>query len=538
MTTSTDRPPLVPGISDLSPLHVGGFGAVYRGYQHRSDRWVAVKVIVSKEPDAVRVRRFERECSILGEVTDQRYALRLYDSGYLHGGSPYLVTELCTGGSLAERLAQQGRRPVGEVVDVGRWIGAVLRRMHGAGLLHRDVKPGNILFRADGDPVLADFGMAMRAGGADTGPALASPGHTAPEALTERRWTPAADVFALGSTLSTALTGVLPDPWADAYEEIVHARLSALLRQMLAVEPALRPSAGEVVERLTRIASGAPVFSAEQVSAPRPPQGNSYVPPVTQRVTGPADGTPPWWGGRPGAWWRRASSRARLLGAGAAVGVLAVVAAMIVTGWPFAGRSVSRLSEAGSPIQPAAASSPDERASRAPTPSPSAPTPAAPKPTGTPGGRAGGVVPTNFHIVHAAQGLVAAVPAGWTIGAVSGTSELRAADPRKPGAFLQFGGYRPGHTTQLGRVRGYAANVRSQSRNYRQLRIAGLTFGHSPDAVDWEYIYDTAGGPRHAYGRYWRIGTAEYVAYANAPADQWGAMLRTFRVLLASARPQ
>jgi hypothetical protein len=100
---------------------------------------------------------------------------------------------------------------------------------------------------------------------------------------------------------------------------------------------------------------------------------------------------------------------------------------------------------------------------------------------------------------------------------------------------VQFGGYRPAERTQLDRVRGYANTPRT---GYHAIRLAPVSFGSSPDAVDWEYTYVSGIGTRHAHGRYWRQGAAEYVVYANAPAGQWTGLAGVFQVLLSTAQPR
>ena len=134
----------------------------------------------------------------------------------------------------------------------------------------------------------------------------------------------------------------------------------------------------------------------------------------------------------------------------------------------------------------------------------------------------------------AAQGLRVAVPQGWPLRPVPGTAELRAVDPQHPARFVQVGGYRPGHASQLARVRGYAS---TESAGYRQIHLDRVDYGASPDAVDWEYTYPAGGTDQHAEGRYWRLGGAEYVVYASAPAADWSDVQPVFAVLVATARP-
>ncbi len=524
---SAPAPPRVIGVSDLAVLHQGGFGIVYRGYQQQLDRWVAVKVIGDAEPERVRVRRFERECAIMGRLSGQRHVLRVHDSGYLHGGSPYLVTELCLRGSLADRLGREGRLPAAEVVTLARAIGGVLASMHTGGLLHRDVKPGNILFRDSGESVLADFGLAAPVAESDAEPPAASPTFTAPEARDVGTWTPAADVYALGATLRAALggsSGTTQDAGA----------LHALVNRMLAPDPSARPAAADAVAELAadpapttgtvdRSVAGAPFLAPGPPPAfgPLPAPGSTaVVDEPTQLKSAEQPDRPPW------------LRRARLV-AGIPLAVLVtVVATSLLTGWPVrhAPRSAASVAVTTPAPAPSAAA---PRGGTAGTPS-AVPSPAGSPAAALPGKPGGGTAPAGSRWVAAAQGLRVAVPQGWPLRPVPGTAELRAVDPQRPARFVQVGGYRPGHASQLARVRGYAS---TESAGYRQIHLDRVDYGASPDAVDWEYTYLAGGTDQRAEGRYWRLGGAEYVVYASAPAADWSDVQPVFAVLVATARP-
>jgi serine/threonine protein kinase len=240
--------PLVPGVVDLSPLRAGGFAVVHRGYQRDLDRWVAVKVITG-DPDVASLRRFERECAIAGRLCDNPNALTVYGCGHLDDGRPYLLTELCEGGSLADLVAGGAPLPVERVVAIGSGIGALLARMHATGVVHRDVKPANILLRACGEAVLADFGLALRHDDADLGPHAFSPSHAAPEILAGQVHAPAADVYALGSTLYTLLFGEPKRP-TPPHRADLDGAIVAVVLATLAPEARDRPTAAEVVRRL------------------------------------------------------------------------------------------------------------------------------------------------------------------------------------------------------------------------------------------------------------------------------------------------
>ena len=307
--------------------------------------------------------------------------------------------------------------------------------------------------------------------------------------------------------------------------------LHALVTRMLAPDPSARPTAAEVVAELgaspvttsgtaDRSVADGPFPALRPLPAPGPlPPGSSAVidEPTQVKAAEPPDGRH----------WPR---RVPLVAAIPLAVLVAVVATFLLTGRPVgpAPRSAASVAPTGLAPAPTAAARGGGTA-RTPSAAPSG-SPAASSPATT----AGDTAPAGYRWVAAAQGLRVAVPQRWPLHPVPGTAELRAVDPQHPARFVQVGGYRPGHTSQLARVRGYAS---TESAGYRQIHLEQVGYGASPDAVDWEYIYLAGGADRHAEGRYWRLGGAEYVVYASAPAADWSGMRRVFAVLVATARP-
>ncbi len=199
----------------LSELGRGGMGVVYRA---RSDdgREVALKVLARTEP--AHLARFEREQRLLSSFQEADGFVPLLDSGSA-GGTPYVVMPLVPGGTLRGRLAERGRLTADETAALGRGLGAALGRAHERGVVHRDVKPENILFASDGRPLLADLGLAKHfdrgASGASasvslsrTGEGRGTAGYMPPEQISDATHVgPAADVFALGAVLYECLAG-------------------------------------------------------------------------------------------------------------------------------------------------------------------------------------------------------------------------------------------------------------------------------------------------------------------------------------------
>ncbi|MGH9188019.1 MAG: serine/threonine-protein kinase, partial [Acidimicrobiales bacterium] len=216
-------PPHIEGYSDLVAIGHGGSATVYRAEQDDFDRLVAIKVLHVDAADRRTQRRFSRERALGGRLSGHPNVMTVYDSGFLDGRYPYLAMEHFELGSLADRLAARGPLDVETVLHVGVRIAGALGSAHLAGIVHRDVKPQNILMSRFGEPVLADFGIAaVTEAGVSMTTAL-TPVHAAPELLEGKTPTPAADVFALGSTLHTLLAG--SPPFAGPPDEGVLAQL-------------------------------------------------------------------------------------------------------------------------------------------------------------------------------------------------------------------------------------------------------------------------------------------------------------------------
>jgi hypothetical protein len=227
----------VPGFTELEPLGGGGFGLVFRARQETVGRLVALKLLPPGVVDDRRLRRFRRECQALGRLSGHPNVVTILDSGRTSSGWPYIAMDLYEGGSLHDRLARQGRLPVEDVLRVGVRIAGALAAAHAAGILHRDVKPGNILVSRYGEPALADFGIAtLRETLEVTSPPDGlTPLHVAPEIVEGGPPSVAADVYALGSTLYQLLAG------RSAFEREDGGGIGPLLLRILSERPAPIP---------------------------------------------------------------------------------------------------------------------------------------------------------------------------------------------------------------------------------------------------------------------------------------------------------
>lgn len=207
--------PQIPGLTELRPLGAGGFATVYRAHQQQLGRDVAVKIDNRALHDERDRRRFLREARAAAKLSGHPHVVGVHDANITPQGTPYLVMELCTGGSLADRLEKQGRLPHEQVRELGIKLADALAAAHAEGVLHRDIKPGNILVDRYGTPKVADFGLAAlldaQGGSTVTRDAL-SPSFAPPEAFAMAQPTPQADVYSLAATLYTLLAGRPPRP--------------------------------------------------------------------------------------------------------------------------------------------------------------------------------------------------------------------------------------------------------------------------------------------------------------------------------------
>jgi eukaryotic-like serine/threonine-protein kinase len=253
---------LADGRYQLGPiLGSGGMGLVRRASDGVLEREVAVKLLadnLAADPDAR--ERFLREARAAARITDP-HVVAVYDVGE-EAGRPYLVMELVDGPSLADVLRSDGPLPPAAVLDIAAGALAGLVRAHAAGLLHRDVKPGNLLRSPDGRVRLTDFGVAEAAdapGLTNTGFVIGTKDYLAPERRRGEPASPASDLYALGVTLAELSTGRPPEPGEEPSLPPQTPRpLRHLLEATLHVDPSERPSSAAAALALLDPATGAP----------------------------------------------------------------------------------------------------------------------------------------------------------------------------------------------------------------------------------------------------------------------------------------
>lgn len=249
----------------------GGMADVYRAHDQTLGRDVAVKVLRDRAPDPTDRARFVAEAQTLARLNHPNL-VTILDAG-VSGEHPYLVLELVTGSSLAAALKQAGAPGLapGRVLHIGAQIAAALAHCHAAGIVHRDVKPGNILVDADDRTLLTDFGISRLldegAHQTKTGFTIGTASYLAPEQVQGDELTPAVDLYALGLVLLEACTG--RREYSGSPVEAAVARLhrapsipadlptglAEILRSLLHTDPSLRPTAGEAARALATGAS-------------------------------------------------------------------------------------------------------------------------------------------------------------------------------------------------------------------------------------------------------------------------------------------
>ena len=199
------------GFDDAREIGRGGFGVVFRCRQRSLDRDVAVKVLTSSvDPD--NLERFFREQRAMGRLSGHPNIVHILQVGTTESGSSYLVMPYCSQDSVDTRIRRDGPLAWAEALRLGVKMCGALETAHRLDVLHRDVKPANILVTDYGEPQLTDFGIAHMAGAFQTnaGTVTGSPAFTAPEVLAGDPPTSASDVYSLGATLFCAITGHAP----------------------------------------------------------------------------------------------------------------------------------------------------------------------------------------------------------------------------------------------------------------------------------------------------------------------------------------
>ena len=221
-----------------SLLGAGGMAAVYRARDSELDRPVAIKILAEHlATDASFRERFVREARMAGRLAHPNI-VHVYDAGE-DNGRPFIVMEYVEGRTLADELREHEKLAPARVVDLALQVCGGLEHAHAAGLVHRDVKPGNLLLRADGTVKIADFGIARAAESTkltQIGSVLGTAAYLSPEQAAGEPVTAAADIYSLGCVLYEALTGRTPYTF-DSLPDLVMKHRGEPIRPLRELEP-------------------------------------------------------------------------------------------------------------------------------------------------------------------------------------------------------------------------------------------------------------------------------------------------------------
>jgi len=254
----------------LSPIGSGGVATVYKAIDLLLNRYLALKILPKKlSADPEVVNNFSREAR--AAAVNHPNVAQVYSFGE-HGGQYYLAMELLERGSLDDRITKLGRLPEADALSIGIQIASALRTASRRGLLHRDVKPGNVLFNENDVPKIVDFGLARHdkgEGGEAPERVWGTPYYVAPEKLRDQPEDFRSDIYSLGATLFHALAGRPPFDAATTGEVVtkhatqpafslsryapgVHDRTARVVGRMLAKDPSERhQSYDELIRELT-----------------------------------------------------------------------------------------------------------------------------------------------------------------------------------------------------------------------------------------------------------------------------------------------
>ncbi|GHE48718.1 MULTISPECIES: bifunctional serine/threonine-protein kinase/glutamate ABC transporter substrate-binding protein [Streptomyces] len=283
----------------LEPVGSGGMGEVWKSYDRRLRRFVAVKGLLdttAASPDTKRaaLQRARREAEALAKIEHQN-VVTVHDQ-IETADQVWIVMKLLEGRSLADLLSRDGVLGVPRAADIGLQMAQGLRAVHEAAVLHRDVKPGNVLVRDGGQVVLVDFGIATFEG-ADRvtryGGVIGTPPYLAPELFAPGSPGPtrASDLWALGVTLYEMVEGRLPFAGREVWEVQAHIQqapepvfryagpLGPVIRALLVTDPAGRPDAASAEEMLREVLA--------EPGTPPPARAAGSTPPPTAPTTPP-----------------------------------------------------------------------------------------------------------------------------------------------------------------------------------------------------------------------------------------------------------
>ena len=524
----------------------GGMGVVWAGRDEVLQRPVAVKEVIP--PPGVDAA--EREALRARTMREARTAARISADGAVaifdvveEDGRPWIVMEALPPRTLHDVVTERGMLPPDEVAAIGVDLLAGLAAAHAAGILHRDVKPGNVMFRSGtsgGRAVLGDFGIAHFDGDStltSTGMVMGSPAYVAPERAHGKPASAASDLWSLGITLWTALEGRSPFERDNALATLTavitedappapHAGpLAPALEGLLRKDPADRLDAATVRELLQAVLTPLTDTAAMPAVAPSPAAG----PPVPVPLPGPTEA------GRsdvavptPGAdGTERVGPRRRWLVPLAALLAGALVALAVVL-WNPGGDD--RTPDAGA--SPSATEPSSDAGASEPAPSEGGGSQASSAPAQTTPAQA--AVPDGFEVWTDPTGFSVAVPAGWQAEREGPRVYLR--DPDSS-AYLLVDQTDDPADDPVADWQQQEPSVAERLENYERVgEIEAVEF-RGWEAADWQFVFGEDQGTRVLNRNVVTAPDQAYALYWSVPASQWEDLLPVHEQVVASFQP-
>ncbi|WP_333775959.1 serine/threonine-protein kinase [Streptomyces sp. IBSBF 3136] len=538
----------------------GGMGRVWRAHDEVLHRKVAVKELTA----ALYVSESEQAVLLARTRAEARAAARINHSAVVtvhdvleHDGRPWIVMELVEGHSLADAVKERGRIDPRETARIGLWVLRALRAAHTAGVLHRDVKPGNVLLGRDGRVLLTDFGIAQIEGDTTitrTGEVVGSVDYLAPERVRGHDPGPSSDLWALGATLYTAVEGRSPfrrtspltTMQAVVEEEASELRyagpLGPVITALLQKDPARRPGTDETEQMLAEAAEGRRPSTAQvyvstqqhdrlQAEAQQPgpshtgaerATGTPYPP-----VTGPTRGAGPYATAAghhttvPQGQPVRPPERRRLRTLALVVALAAIVGGGVAVALQQFGTGGHGDSASGS-------STPGPSGSASPS---------------AVGGR--GAVPVDWERIKDPMGFSISLPKGWTRTVSIDQDGLRQVDysPDKGKHLVRVAvDTAPDYRTSYEHMTHLNERLARHLVAYKQLTFKEELFRDQP-GTRWEYTWNALAkdpphyfpGPYHAIDvGYMNDDGTEYALYSASPANDWATTSKQFDWILRS----
>ncbi|MEU9978992.1 serine/threonine-protein kinase [Streptomyces sp. NPDC051014] len=553
----------------------GGMGRVWRAHDEVLHRAVAIKELtaalyVSESDQAVLLARTRAEARAAARINHS--AVVTVHDVLEHDGRPWIVMELVEGHSLADEVKERGRVEPREAARIGLWVLRALRAAHGAGVLHRDIKPGNVLLGRDGRVLLTDFGIAQIEGDTTitrTGEVVGSVDYLAPERVRGHDPGPSSDLWALGATLYTAVEGRSPfrrtspltTMQAVVEDEATEPRnagpLEPVITALLRKEPDQRPGPEETEQMLAEAAEGRRPSGAQayvptrsqvtEVSRPDPgtpyggsydsardsasygspyagaqggPYGDSRGGSYEGRSTAGSSANPATTIGPPPASGRSGRRRLRTLA------LVVAVAALLGGGTAIALQNWDSGHRDGSGGTAAPATSGSTSAS----------------PTSTPDG----AVPTDWHSVQDPLGFKLSLPKGWKRSVYGINGDLKQIDYTPDGGrhFLRIA---IDSSPDFSDAFAHQLDLEQQLQrlvDYRRVTMRKNLYRDREGSV-WDYTWtalakdgaNTAGPRRAIEETYYSREGVEYAIYMSSPAEDWPTASKQFTWVLQSWDP-